>query len=238
MRSEAEVEDFKVEAAALMEQCPTCRGADTGCECVAQFALSCRAFDAGIPRDHWPFTDEDVVFNREVFDEVVVPYRAKLRTALRNGYGLLLLGDNGVGKTMFLSLVLMRVVRIGLTAFYTTLPQLAHDIKRGFNDRKKQERLEWYLTSDFLAIDEMGKERFREGDSFMRVEVERILKQRYDDARPTLIATNADMAGLTAMYGATLTSIFHGKYQMAVMEPGDYREVMRRRMTKAMGRDE
>jgi DNA replication protein DnaC len=237
MRTQDEVDDFKTEATALMEQCPKCEGRDTGCECVLKYALHCRAFEAGIPRDHWEYEDGDVHFNREVFDEVVVPYRKKLRTALKNGYGLLLLGDNGVGKTMFISLVLMRVVRIGFTAFYTTLPQLAHDIKRGFNDRRKQERLDWYLTSDFVAIDEMGKERFREGDSFMRVEVERILKQRYDDARPTLIATNTDMAGLETMYGATLTSIFHGKYQMAVMEPGDYREVLRSKMTKAM-RDE
>lgn len=237
MRSEAEVEDFRLEANEVMSSCPKCSGTDAHCECVGRYAVQVRAFEAGIPRDHWDFTDSDVVLNREVFDEVVVPYRRKLRTALKHGYGLLLLGDNGVGKTMFLSLVLLKAVRLGFSAFYTTMPQLAHDIKRGFNDRRKQERLEWYLTSDFVAIDEMGKERWRAGDDFMRVEVERILKQRYDDARPTLIATNTDVDGLEAMYGATITSIFHGKYQMAALEPGDYRKVLRERMVKAMSNE-
>jgi DNA replication protein DnaC len=197
-------------------------------------ALLKRAFEAGVPRDFWDYDADDVEYNREVFDEVVRPYIAKLATALRNGYGLLLLGDNGVGKTMFLSFVLMAACRRGFSAFYTTLPQLAHDIKRGFGDRDVQRRLDWYLTSDFVAIDEMGKERFKTGDSFMRTEVERILKQRYDDARPTLIATNADLPELETMYGATITSVFTGKYQMATLEPGDFRKVLRERMTKAM----
>lgn len=234
MRSEQEVDDYRLEAQAEMEQCPKCSGIDIRCDCVTTRELNVRAFESGIPRDFWAYTADDVEYNREVFDHVVRPYVRKLGRALKRGYGLLFLGDNGTGKTMFMSYVLMAVCRRDFSGFYTTMTQLAHDVKRGFNDRESQRRLDWYLTSDFMAIDEMGKERFKTGDTFMRTELERILKARYDDGKPTLIATNMDMAELEKMYGATMASMLVGKYEQVIMEPGDYRELMRKRMKDDM----
>jgi DNA replication protein DnaC len=234
VRTEQEAADYRLEAQAEMEQCPKCRGLDQECECVALRELNVRAFEAGVPRDFWGYTADDVRFNREAFDAVVRPYVRKLGLALKRGYGLLFLGDNGTGKTMFMSYVLMAVCRRNFSAFYTTMTQLAHDVKRGFNDREAQQRLDWYLTSDFVAVDEMGKERFKTGDTFMRTEFERILKARYDDARPTLIATNMDLEELEKMYGATFTSMLVGKYEQVIMEPGDFREHMRKRMKSEM----
>lgn len=234
MRTEQDVDDFRQEAHQEMEECSVCGGTDPSCSCVARRELKVRAFEAGIPRDFWDYTADDVEFNREVFDEVVRPYVRKINRAFKRGYGLLFLGDNGSGKTMFISYVLMVVCRRNLSAFYTTMTQLAHDTKRGFGDRDIQRRLDWYLTSDFMAIDEMGKERFKTGDTFMRTEMERILKARYDDGRPTLIATNMDISELESVYGATFTSMLVGKYEQVIMEPGDYREVMRKRMRREM----
>lgn len=236
MRSEQEVDDYRLEAQAEMEQCRVCGGLDPACACIAQRELKVRAFEAGVPRDFWEYTADDVEYNREAFDGVVRPYVRKLGRALKRGYGLMFLGDNGTGKTMFMSYVLMAVCRRNFSAFYTTMTQLAHDVKRGFGDRESQQRLDWYLTSDFMALDEMGKERFKQGDTFMRTEIERILKARYDDARPTLIATNMDLEELEKMYGATFTSMIVGKYEQVIMEPGDYREQMRKRMKSEMSR--
>lgn len=236
MRSEQEVADFRIELRMEMEQCSKCGGLDLNCECIAQSELRARAFEAGIPRDFWDYTEANVEYNREAFDGIVQPYVRKLGRALKRGYGLLFLGDNGTGKTMFISHVLMAACRRNFTAFYTTMTQLAHDVKRGFNSNEAQQRLEWYLTSDFFAIDEMGKERFKSGDNFMRTELERILKARYDDGRPVLIATNASMKELEEFYGATFTSMLVGKYEQVVMEPGDYREQMRKRMKSEMSK--
>lgn len=219
-----------------MEQCPKCKGLDLKCVCVSRSELRLRAFEAGVPRDFWDYTQDDVKYNREAFDAIVRPYVRKLGRALKRGYGLLFLGDNGTGKTLFISYVLMAACRRNFTAYYTTMTQLAHDVKRGFNDREAQQRLDWYLTSDFLAIDEMGKERFKSGDTFMRTELERILKSRYDDGRPGLLATNASMKELDEFYGATFTSMLVGKYEQVIMEPGDYREQMRKRMRAEMSK--
>ena len=189
-----------------------------------------------MPRDFWNVKAEDITHNREVFDAVVFKYAERIDTALKKGYGLVFLGDNGVGKTYLISYVLMKAIRAGRTAYYTTMPQLDHNIKRGFDKTEIEERLSWLLTSDFLAIDELGKERFKSGKtSFMDTQIERILKQRCDDSLPVLLATNLDHETLIESYGPTVGSIIAGKLQAVAMKPGDYRAKMAREMSGDMG---
>ena len=65
--------------------------------------------------------------------------------------------------------------------------------------------------------------------------MERILKRRFEDSMPTLIATNASLDELEGIYGATLSSILQGKYTIVQMDPGDYREQLAARMRREMG---
>jgi len=106
----------------------------------------------------------------------------------------------------------------------------------GMDDKEAKRRLDWLLTSDFLAIDEMGKEKrkTKNGSLFVNVQMERILKQRYDDSMPVLLATNMDHGALAGSYGSTVMSIIDGKYQTVAMEPGDCRKKMAEKMTKDM----
>lgn len=236
MRTEAEVADYAPDARAeYLDRCSVCHGLDVTHECWEGYHQALRTYEACIPRDFWGYTPDDVVGNVEQFQQIVLPYMDKLSRALRGGYGLLLLGDNGVGKTMFMCLVLMRALSRGFSTYYTTLLDLDHNIKRGFNNTDIQDRLDWYLTSDFVAFDELGKEQFKAGDSYIRTQVERVLKRRFEDSKPTLIATNASMDELESMYGVTLTSVLVGKYQRVMFDPGDYREQMAARMRREMG---
>lgn len=235
MRTEDEVERFRLLSRTDTILACECEGANLDCECYGRHELKVAAYEAGIPRDFWFVKEEDVSHNVEIFKELIMPYCAKLKKARVKGYGLLCLGDNGVGKTMFLSYVLARALRRGFTAFYTSLPELDYELKRGFRDKTLTDRLHWYLTSDFVVIDEMGKEQFKKGDSWIRLQVERILKQRFDESLPTLIATNTQEKELEATYGATLTSIFDGKYTPAQFESGDFRVHLRDRMAKDLG---
>lgn len=237
MRTEAELKAFNQEAHEefiVRGQAGDTNDPDLEAADFARYQHAVRMHEANVPRVFWKYTPDDVEHNREVFDEVVAPYIRKVKTAFRHGYGLLFTGDNGVGKTMFTTLVLRRVLRLGLSAYYTTMLGLDHNIKRGFDDKAVRERLDWYLTSDFLAIDELAKEQFKAGDSFARTQVERILKTRFEEEKPTLLATNASMEELEGVYGATLTSILDGKYTVVAMEPGDFRAKMKAKMRKDM----
>lgn len=237
MRSEGEIADFEVEARRrIIMPCKVCDGmGPKGCECVVRHKHEVRCYTACLPRGFWDVKDEDVTHNTEVFQTVIQRYGRKLGTACREGYGLVLSGANGVGKTMFLSYILTRVLKKGLTAYYTSALQLDHNVRRGFSDREAAERLRIMLTVDFLAIDELGKEKHKEGDSFMRKELERILKERYDDNAPVLLATNMAATDFKNEYGQTLASIITGKYETVTMKPGDFRAELRKKMKKEMG---
>lgn len=220
MRLEHEVDDFESQLSSKDED----------------RELKLAMFEACVPRDFWSVKPDDIKFNRAAFDEAVLPYCGRIVKARARGYGLLFFGDNGVGKTIMMSFVLGAAIRAGFTVYYTTLPRLDHDIKRGFDDRTVAERLRWMMTSDFMAIDELGKEQFRAGGGdWIRSQVERILKERFDDSLPTLVASNASRDTIESIYGASVASILDGKFLTVSLEPGDYRREIRKRMSAEMG---
>lgn len=238
MKPEHEVELFRAERSSIVSDCKKCNGAVDDCECTLRFLFEVAAYEACIPRDFWHFKAADIEHNRKAFDEVVLPYLKRLNTAHRRGYGLLLSGPNGVGKSTFISYVLLRAIRRGKSAYYTTMLQLDHDIKVGFHDFEAQRRLEWMMTSDFFGLDEMGKEQFRAptDQNFIKTQVEMILKKRFDECKPTILGTNLDGSKFAEMYGASVNSMVVGKYRFVYMEPGDIRKSkLAEKMTEEMG---
>lgn len=221
MRSEVECDAFET---AIVEQLgeddPRCG-----------YRRAC--YEACVPRTFWNVSASEVSYNESVFRSVVVRYRRGLKRALRSGYSLLFVGDNGVGKTMFISYLLTQAIKRGFTAYYTTLTRLDADIKRGFRDRDADMRLQAMLESDFVAIDEVGKERYKL-ESYTTSQFESLLKRRYDDGDPTLLGSNAAQDDLCRMYGPTVESMIDGRYQVVALEPGDCRRAHKRQMKRAM----
>lgn len=229
MRTLDEIEAFRAKSSYQVTRCELCRGHAINCECHKRHALECRLFEACVPRDLWHKTPEDVHFNRDQFEGVILPYMQKIVRAFQIGAGIFLYGPNGSGKTMFLCMVIEYVLRGQLTAYYTTLPQLAQDISDSWRDDATRERLEAYMTSDFVCFDEMGKESWKPQDSHVRVYVERWFKERAARQQPILCASNATVESLSLPperggYGETLFSVIEGTCQIAQMDPGDFRK--------------
>jgi len=222
MRRDIEIENFRT---AMFEQ----YGESSD---VANYNILC--FEACIPKTFWNIRSKDVTHNIEVFKEVVVPYREKWKKAHKNGYSLLFTSSNGSGKTYFISYILTQIIKRNLTAYYTTLTQLDIDIKRSFGDKDVGDKLECMLDSDFVAIDEVGKEQYK-SDSYIKSRLEHFLKRRHDDGDPVLLASNLSYDDLCSMYGTTFESIIDGKYRIVSLEPGDFRKEVKKRMKVDMG---
>jgi len=193
-----------------------------------------RCYEACIPKTFWNVGSGDIKYNRAAFDACVLKYTARMKVAMVRGYSLLFSGDNGAGKTIFMSFVLTQALRRGRTAYYTTLAQLDADIKRGFHSPDSDRRLAFLLDSDFVAIDELGKEHYK-ADSWLTTQLELLLKRRYDDGDPVLLATNLSYAALTKMYGSSIESMLEGKYTVVPLEAGDFRKAAKARMKKELG---
>lgn len=228
MKSRDEIDAWIGKARLATSRCVKCRGANLRCECNKNLALESRLFEACVPREFWHKQRSDVWFNREVFEDVILPYMDKIVEARRAGAGIFLVGPNGCGKTMFMSMILERVLRGPLSAYYTSMPDLAQDLARGFRNEEIRERLEAYMTSDFVVFDEVGKESWKEEDSFVRVHVERWAKDRWIRGLPTLWASNATLDVVcrppeAGGYGETIRSLVNGRSMTAPMKPGDQR---------------
>lgn len=189
-------------------------------------------FASGIPRSFWNVQSSDVTHNKEIFRRVICQYRKKRKKVLRRGWGLILMGDNGSGKTMFASYIATQFLRRGTSIYYTTLVGLNEDFKRGFSDPAFSARLETALEADFLILDELGKE--LRADGHLGVRLEQILKQRYDDARPTVIATNLSWEEIVKRYGTSIESMLEGRYVKVPLSAGDYRKVSKHKMRKEL----
>lgn len=190
-------------------------------------------YEACVPAEFWFTTSKDVRHNVGPFQQYVMAYRKRLDVAYEDGYSMLFTGDNGVGKTMFMSYILGRAVNAGYSAYYTTLKRLDANIKRGFDDRDAGRRLRQQLSADFVAIDELGKEHGK--TEFLVSELEELMKHRYDDKYPMLFASNTDLSALRKLYGKTVASMLEGRCTNVVLQRGDFRPKSKTKMDKRMG---
>lgn len=191
-----------------------------------------RLYEGCVPQEFWHVKRTDVAHNVEAFNTFVLPYRQRIKTAYKHGYSMLFTGDNGTGKSMFMSYLLCRAVQHGYSIYYTTLKQL-HSNLTNFGDKPGMSQLHHLLNSDFVGIDELGKEHTK--SDFLLSELEDMLKFRYSEALPTLLASNYSYDQLCDTYGPTISSMWEGRFQHVVMESGDFRRKAKSGMRTKMG---
>lgn len=208
------------------------------CDCKLTWRVEWMAFDAGIPAKFWHWDPSTIDTNIDVFEGVIRPWPTvenlrRVFTGSHPGYGLYLYGENGTGKTTFLTWTLMELIRnTQLKVYYTTTLRLISDFKRTFGRTDThailRKRLDALLGRHVVVIDELGKETYRDGDSFSRLELETIFRASEESGRPLLLGSNKDLESLGLVpdkggYGPTIKSIITGHMLPVGLEPGDRR---------------
>jgi len=142
-----------------------------------------------IPRRFW-----DASFN-QISEEIrpkVEKYLRQLDDHLDEGEGLLLWGDNGVGKTSIAVLIALEVRRRGASVFFITAEGLRQAVleKELYDD--EQLVIERARSVDFLVLDDLGKEHPGETGFSERL-LENLFRERSAMRRATVITTNLPM---------------------------------------------
>jgi DNA replication protein DnaC len=215
--------------------CPTCDGprATSNCgDCRAQLQLYKHYLGSGIGLTYQRLGWEDY-HGDETALEAAVLYLSKHKQMVKSGFGLVLHGDYGTGKTLLTVLVAKELVKLGYTVYFATFSQMVDEFTRGWGDNLEKIRFESKVVkSDAFFLDDIGKE-FRTKTNLSESTFDHVMRQRALDSRPTFITTNMNLAELKSGYGAAIFSLLSERMVDRHVVGQDYRPLaMERAMSE------
>lgn len=132
--------------------------------------------------------------NKKVFDNLK-NYSEKLVKGIEKK-GLVLVGNNGVGKTHLACSIANELIENGIPVIYGTLINLLAELRNSYdteNNISEMEIIKLYKNVDLLIIDDLGKEKPSE---WGLEKVFTIINSRYENNLPVIITTNYNQNSL------------------------------------------
>ena len=197
------------------------------CECKATVQKQAKLIWANIPTEFWRSESEGLEWNTGHY-AIVKSYANRLDQARRTGDGLLMVGENGVGKTFSACHIITRALSQGYTAGYLT----SHEFtvyRRSWDDKALLAWLDEMTGADFLVLDEVGKEHRAKGSDWVAAEFDTLLRRRRGYLLPTIIISNLTVLQFKERYGESLWSIMKDRMKVLQYAPGDFRGELKRR---------
>ena len=196
-------------------------------KCALKNKLLDRYIDANIPIDFWRKSRNDFYGDPnliKLYDEIT----NDVDEFFKSGKSLFLKGMHGVGKTLFASLVLKKIVEKGFSGLYSTLSDIVATIV-GADYKARFEAGRELKMVDFLIIDEFDPRFFGNDNSaelFGRI-LEALIRIRFQNYMPTILITN-NMANINRALGdalgASIDSLLSGYCREVFITGADYRK--------------
>jgi len=156
----------------------------------------------------------------------------------RSGWGVLLAGEPGHGKTTLASVALQELIRTIPVEIFTpavSLPvrlgrfmdypkllrtqkdswaneELADDMKALFGDSQKQ-----VDNVQVFVLDDLGKE-YRTANHWAENQFDALLRSRFNSGLPTIVTTNVPLKDWGSVYGESMGSFAHEAFLPLVIE--------------------
>lgn len=114
----------------------------------------------------------------------------------KDGKGLYLQGPMGTGKTHLAAAVANALMAMGVPVMLMTMQRILDCIKDTYDDGAEESTsdvLDQLRTATLLIIDDLGKE---QPTGWAQSEIYRIVNDRYEHMRPTIVTTNYDDVAL------------------------------------------
>lgn len=132
-----------------------------------------------------PMVDFDWSWPRKIDRELLTELFTT--TFVEEGVNVILLGPNGVGKTMVAKNLAHEVVVRGHTVRFTTASDMLNDLAAQDSDHSFARRLRRYCWPNLLCIDEVGYLSYDARYADLLFEV---VTRRYNDQRAIILTTN------------------------------------------------
>jgi DNA replication protein DnaC len=178
---------------------------------------------------HWPRR-----IDRALLDELFT------LAFIREAANIVLLGPNGLGKTLLAKNLTHQAILRGHTARFTLASDMLHDLAAQDSDASLARRLRRYIRPSVLAIDEVGYLSYDTRYADLLFEV---VNRRYQSQRPIILTTNKPFAEWNEVFPnaacvvALVDRLMH-RAEIVVIEGSSYRlkEATERAASKAKTR--
>ena len=158
--------------------------------------------------------------NKKVLDNLK-NYSEKLVNGIEKK-GLVLVGNNGVGKTHLACSIANKLIENGTPVIYGTLINLLAELRNSYdtdNNISEMEIIKLYENVDLLIIDDLGKEKPSE---WGLEKLFTIVNSRYENNLPVIITTNYNQSSLVERLSLngeieTAKSIISRLYEMCYL---------------------
>jgi DNA replication protein DnaC len=138
---------------------------------------------------------------------------------------ILLIGDNGTGKSHLAQSLALMACQGGYRTYYTTCSELIGDLNAGVYEKTLDKRMRKYINPELQLIDEMGHDRLelqviKEAHLLFKV-----IDQRYKDNKSLIFTTNIEEPDWPEFLGdpistsAILDRIFHHSVIVRIKGP-------------------
>lgn len=144
---------------------------------------------------NYKFENFEVNSNNKKVYQSLKEYSEKLTNSVERK-GLILVGNNGVGKTHLACSIANELIKNGIPIIYGTLINLLAELKNSYdidNNISEMEIIKLYEKVDLLIIDDLGKEKPSE---WGLEKLFTIINSRYENNLPVIITTNYDQNSL------------------------------------------
>ena len=144
---------------------------------------------------NYKFENFEVNSNNKKVYQSLKEYSEKLANSVERK-GLILVGNNGVGKTHLACSIANELIKDGIPIIYGTLINLLAELKNTYdvyNNISEMKIIKLYEKVDLLIIDDLGKEKPSE---WGLEKLFTIINSRYENNLPVIITTNYDQNSL------------------------------------------
>ena len=144
---------------------------------------------------NYKFENFEVNSNNKKVYQSLKNYSEKLVNEVERK-GLILVGNNGVGKTHLACSIANELIKNGIPIIYGTLINLLAELKNTYdvyNNISEMKIIKLYEKVDLLIIDDLGKEKPSE---WGLEKLFTIINSRYESNLPVIITTNYDQNSL------------------------------------------
>ena len=204
------------------------------CSCHKRLERLLDYVEACLPEEFW---NAGAVVRKSKQSDLsdVKSYIRKLKRAFETGFGLLLIGPNESGKTTAAAAILTHARRLGYSIAYATFDDIMK-ASNAFDDDDAAEWLDRIASSDFVVIDELGKE-ISAREHRAHAIIEHHLRVRWSSKRPTIVCSNLTVKQIKDKYdkqGANVTTVLVGRSRTIMMEAHSYRRKKRDEVEKEL----